>query len=165
MNLMDELEKSNKEIFRFEALQEYFSDGSNEVGNEINRQWRETGEIDMNLMKKWHEFIKKKVQNGVKFIWIRLVEFPLNEYTKSGLYIYKKRLEFGIDIRIITKEKFDKLGIDVKDFYFLDGKAIVMNYGKSNEFIDCELSEDTEKYREAKELLIKNSVRVLDFKY
>ena len=88
MDLRKELDNSNKEIFRFEALQEYFSDGSNKLENEINMQWKETGKIDMDLMREWHNFIKKKAKDNVRFVWVRLVELPLNDYTKSELYIF-----------------------------------------------------------------------------
>ena len=84
MDLGKELDKSDKEIFRFEALQEYFSDRSDELENEINRQWENKGEIDMNLMKEWNDFIIKKVKENVKLIWVRLIKFPLNDYTKSS---------------------------------------------------------------------------------
>lgn len=165
MDLMKELESAEKEIFRFEALQEYFSGGTDEEESEINRQWRETGEIDMDLMKEWHDFIQKKTAAGVKFLWIRLVKFPLNEYTKSSLYIYQRRARYGIDMRIITQEVFDTLDIELKDFYVVDDKAALMNYGKSNEFLNCEASQDSEKYKKYHDLLIKNSIPVREFKY
>ncbi len=167
MELGKELNKSIKEIFRFEALQEYFSDGSDEIENEISRQWREAGEIDMDLMEEWHDFIRKKVEEGVKMVWIRIVEFPLNDYTKSSLYIYKKRVEYGIDILVITKEIVDKLKIDVKDFYLLDGKKVLlMKYGKSNEYLGCKLdNKNIEKYKQYRDLLIENSLPVSDFNY
>ncbi len=166
MDLGKELDNSNKEIFRFEYLQEYFSDGSDKTENEINKQWKETHRIDMDLMKEWHDFIKAKAQNGVRFIWVRLVKFPLNEYTKSELYIFKKRVGYGINIRVITKEEYDKLEIDVKDFYLIDGKPLIMNYGKNNEYLSCEYNnKNSEKYNKIKNLLIKNSVSISDFSY
>ena len=121
----------------------------------------------MDLMKDWHDFIKKKVKEGVKFVWVRLVEFPLNEYTKSELYTYKKRVTFGIDIRIITKEKRDELGVEVKDFYLFDDKKILsMNYGKSNEYINSEFkNEELEKYKNCMALLVQNSIPVEEFEY
>ncbi len=165
MDLDKELDKTKKEIFRFEALQEYFSDGSDELENEINRQWKETGKIDMNtdLMKDWHDFIKAKVEKGVKFTWVRLLSFPLNEYTKSEIYIFKKRVKYGINIMLINKEKFNTLKIDFKDFYLLDGKALLMNYGKSNEYLGCECDKNSEKYKGYKDLLINNSIPIKDY--
>ncbi|MBU0761249.1 MAG: hypothetical protein KJ600_05945 [Nanoarchaeota archaeon] len=167
MDLYKELDKSEKEIFRYEALQEYFSDGSDEIENKISQQWKEKGEVDMDLMKEWHDFISKKISGGVKMVWVRLVEFPLNEYTKSGLYIYKKRIKYGIDIRVITKEKFNKLNIEIKDFYIIDKtKILLMNFGNNNEYLGCELdSKNLQKYKESKDLLIKNSIPVSDFRY
>ncbi len=163
MDFRKELDNAKKEIFRFEALQEYFSDGSNEIENEIKKQWKETGKVDMNLMKEWHEFISKKFKEGVKFFWVRLVKFPLNEYTKSELYIFKQRVKYGIDIRIITKENFDKLNIDVKDFYLVDDKVVLMKYGENNEYIGCELNKNLGKYKMCGDLLIKNSIPVTNF--
>lgn len=167
MDLQKELDKASKEIFRFEALQEYFSDGSNERENETMQQWREKGEIDMNLMKHWHGFIKKKTKTGVKMTWVRLVEFPLTEYTKKALWIYERRGEYGIEIRIITKNVFDKLGVGLKDFYLIDNKDVLqMNYGKSNEYLGCELNNrELEKHKKYHKLLVENSVSVDNFKY
>ena len=167
MDLGNELEKAHKEIFRFEALQEYFSDGSDEVENEINRQWAETGRIDMDLMKEWHDFITKKVKNGVKFIWVRLVEFPLNAYTKCELYIFKRRIIYGIDIRIIIKKKLDTLGLPVQDFYLLDKKnLLLMNYGVLNEYLGCEINnKNFSEYTKYKDLLVKHSVPISEFSY
>jgi hypothetical protein len=166
MDLYQELGNSSKEIFRFEALQEYFSDGSDALENEINRQWKEKGEIDMDLMKEWHGFIKRKVKSGVKMIWVKLAEFPLKDYTLASLYIYKRRVKYGIDIRIITKEKIDALKIAIKDFYLLDRKnVLLMNYGKFNEYFGCELDKNLEKYTQYRNLLIENSVSVFDFNY
>ena len=167
MDLGKELDNSTNEIFRFEALQEYFSDGSDELENEIKRQWKETSKIDMDLMKEWHDFIKKKHKKGVKFIWVRLVEFPLNDYTKLELYVFKKRVGYGIDIRVISKDKFEELKIDDKDFYLIDGKKVLlMNYGESNEYLGCESgNEEIETYKKHSALLIANSMSVLDFNY
>ncbi len=167
MDLGEELDKSGNEIFRFEALQEYFSDGSDVLQNEIEKQWREKNEIDMDLMKEWHEFIESKVKEGVKFSWVRLVKFPLNEYTKWSLYVYKKRVKYGIDIRIITKEKIEEFGVDIKDFYLIDEKnAFLMKYGKFNEYLDCEFdNKNLWRYKKIKDLLMAHSISVSDFDY
>lgn len=167
MDLMRELENSKEEIFRFEALQEYFSDNSNEIEKEISKQFKETGEIDMDLMKDWHEFIQRKTSRGVKMIWIRLLKFPLNEYTKSEVYIYKKRLKYGIDIHIITEDKFNQLKIKFKDFYLIDKtRPIKMNYGKSNEFLNCQSDKkNILEYIKYRKLLIRNSIPINGFNY
>ena len=166
MDLDKWLDSAKKSIFRFEFLQEYKIKDEEDFDKRMDEQFLKTGEVDMSLMKEWHDFIRSKTSSGVEMRWVRLVVIPINFYTKLSLHIYRKRLEFGIDIMVITQENFDKLNIKVNDFYLIDDEnVLLMNYDDKKDFLGVTLdNKSLKKYLGYKKLLLENSVPVGEFK-
>src|SRR3989344_5994804 len=117
MDLQEQLDSAKKSIFRFEFFQDFRMKDEEDLDKRLNEQFLKTGDVEMSLMKEWHDYIKLKTDSGLEMKWVRLVVAPMNFYTKLSLHIYRKRIKYGIDIRVITKENFDKLEINIKDFY------------------------------------------------
>lgn len=137
---MDYLNNSKKSLFRFEALQQY------DVG---------VDDLSDAEMMPWWEFIKNKTsKENVIMQRVRLVTYPMTEYTKKELEVHKKSVTYGDDIRIVEGDVFT----DIKDFWLVDDEiCLEMNYDENGTWLGFEISNDIEKYIKIKDALLKNS--------
>lgn len=145
MDLSEYLQSAQISLFRFEALQEYKIDKDG-ISNE--------------KMENWWSFIKDKKNSGVSMKRVRLVSYPLNEYTKKELVIHRKSNSFGDDIKIINEDIFKTLKLNKKDFWLIDDKLVLlMNYSNEGEYFGFDIIEgNINSYLKNKKLLLKNSI-------
>ncbi|MBI2452082.1 hypothetical protein HYV50_03315 [Candidatus Pacearchaeota archaeon] len=157
MSLRNFLDDAQESLFRFESLQYY----EIEEEKEFFQDYLKTGKIDIVVLKNWHEFITRKMSQGVIMERIRLVNLPLTDYTKCEIMVYLENIKHGEDIRIITEKEFNSFDIEQKDFWLTDDKIVIkMNYNLKGEYLGSDLAfdNDIKKYVNYKKLLINNSV-------
>ena len=153
MTIFDYFNNAKVSMFRFEALQNY-DVGVDDMSNE--------------QMIPWWDFIKEKTDAGVKMQRVRLIKYPLTEYTKTELIIHKKSVMYGDDIRTIDDDDFQKLksemlhaanlDINLKDFWLIDDRVCLqMQYDENGKWLGFEVDNEVEKYIKIKEALLTNS--------
>lgn len=143
MNIESYFNNAKVSMFRFEALQVY------DVG---------VDDMSDEEMIPWRAFVKEKVESGVLMQRVRLLTYPLTDYTIRELEIHKKSVVCGDDIRTVDSEIFNRLNIEAKDFWLIDDEVCLeMNYGESGKWLGFEMSNDIEKYIKIKEVLLRNS--------
>jgi hypothetical protein len=124
---MDYLESAKKSLFRWEALQEYRVDDEDDMDD-------------------WWAFLQKKSASGVVLQRVRMIRFPLNDYTKKELQVHAMSNMHGDDIRVIEDlEVRDCL----QDFWLVDDAVVIsMKYGNGGEYLGFEVSTvDIDTYR------------------
>jgi len=127
MELMDYLESARESLFRWEALQEYRVDDEDDMDD-------------------WWSFLQKKSASGVVLQRVRMIRFPLNDYTKKELHVHAMSNMHGDDIRVIEDlEVRDCL----QDFWLVDDAVVIsMKYGNGGEYLGFEVSTvDIDTYR------------------
>lgn len=143
MNIESYFNNAKVSMFRFEALQVY------DVG---------VDDMSDEEMIPWRAFVKEKVESGVLMQRVRLLTYPLTDYTIRELEIHKKSVVCGDDIRTVDSEIFNRLNIEAKDFWLIDDEVCLeMNYDESGKWLGFEMSNDIEKYIKIKEVLLRNS--------
>jgi hypothetical protein len=152
------IEVSDKALFRFEYLQDY----SAEDGNDTVKYFIQTGFLrEHPETSPWWSQIKRRNDSGMSTARVRMVTEPMSDYTKMELaYLMEAKKYSGEDIRIITEECFQKLDLsDVKDFYLVDNSQVfIMKYGEKGKYLGSELVDGLDKYLNAKDRLLGNSL-------
>jgi len=148
-------------LFRFEYLQDFSATDST-----LFAKWQKAGNIENDSdLQSWWDFLNQKHHEGVVTSRVRLVEFPISEYTSFELQIHRETARRGDDVRIITRDQFDKLAIPYTDFWIIDDVTVIgMRYGNHGKFEGLEKHMGNEdEYRVAKKKLIAHSVPIAQF--
>jgi hypothetical protein len=160
MTLLETLDQAKQSLFRFEYLQSFSVNSEKELWD----IWEKEHRIADGYMQHWWNYITDKQNSGVKMTRVSLVRFPLTPYKEMELEIFKKTITYGDDIRIITGERFDKLNLNVKDFWLIDeSTAIDLIYTASGDWIGFSGINDTSGYLKAQQQILLNSVTLAEF--
>ncbi|HZS42763.1 MAG TPA: hypothetical protein VFA52_00915 [Candidatus Paceibacterota bacterium] len=159
---MDKFKKYFKKafisVFRFEALQDYTA----EDGQEMVDEYLNNGKLARPEYSSWWKEIKEKNEHGVLTQRVRLVDEPLNDYTKMELTYLKKAAAYsGEDIRIIREKDFKN---KLNDFYLIDDKYLfILNYGRRGKFLSSEFveGEKVKEYIKHKKILLNQSAKLI----
>lgn len=74
---------------------------------------------------------------------VRVVNFPLGDYTRFAMWVARYTREAGDDIRYLTRDRSDAAGLPRHDFWLFDSrKLVLMNFGEDDHFIGAEVIED-----------------------
>ncbi len=144
MDLYQYLQSAKSSLFRLEALQEFNVSGD---------------EIDSEEMQAWWKFISEKTSSGVLMQRVRLIIDPMTAYIKNELIAHRKSTTFGADVRVISGDVFDKLGVRAEDFWLIDDQIVLkMKYTTTGEYLGFEVDEVcASRYVETKKLLLESS--------
>ncbi len=128
--------KAAKSVFRYEALQDY----SAMDGEEFVQEYLKLGTFSpLPKDTEWWQEIKNKNDQGIRTCRVRLVSYPLTDYTKAELAWHKEAAAFsGEDIRTIEKEALERIfnGREIADFYLVDGMHLYfLEYGAKGKLI------------------------------
>jgi hypothetical protein len=162
MDPLEFLDDAKKSIFRFERLQDYTA----EDGVEIVERYIKTGDIggrpvDMG----WCLRIKALNEKKILTQRVRLVEFPLNDYTKWELAWHRAASEFsGDDIRVISDKKFEEIIQEgVPDYWMIDDALVfTLNYGPHGKYLGADKVPEggVVRYVDYKQRLLEHSTKI-----
>ena len=164
MTLFEYLKSAKKELFRFEALQNY--DVPQEVGT--YSKFIKTGEVSFSEDdKEWWSFIKNKKSNNIKTERVRLLKFPITDYSFFELMVHQMSVICGDEIKIILSNEFNKLDVPIQDFWLINNETVlIMNYDDTGKYIGFDVvKNDVNKYVEYKDKLLQNSVNLYKINY
>ena len=153
---MDYLQSAQKSLFRFERLQVY------DMPEEQTafQNFCQTGVLKITGSdKEWFAFLQEKHGQGVVTQRVRLIEYPLTDYTRFELAFHRVALQHGDDIRFVTKELLNGLSLPVKDFWLIDDKIIlIQNYDTAGRWLGFEVGEqDMAVYQQGKNVLLEKA--------
>lgn len=157
--LWDAITNCQKYLFRFEGLQDYSAEDSDDAVDYFVKTGNLKSIPDAN--NKWWSDMKLRNENGIVTQRVRLVIEPTTDYTKMELEYLKQAKEYsGDDIRIIKEVDFrEVVSNDVSDFYLIDDqKLFIMNYGPKGKYLNSIESDNIDGYIELKEQLLQISI-------
>ena len=80
---------------------------------------------------------------GRLFSRVRVLSLPLSDYNRFGLWGTGYTSEAGDDIRYLTRDKADEVGLPEHDYWLFDSrKLVVMRFGEGDRFVGAEIVED-----------------------
>jgi hypothetical protein len=158
------IKNASESIFRYEGLQDYTA----EDGEEFVKNFIETGTISFSPeLSEWWQNLKKKNESGIRTYRVRLVTYPMTDYTKAELTALKESSVFsGEDIRVITKDKLSAIAADLQDYYLIDNKYLfLMKYGTKGKYLGSTLAkgEQVKEYIRFSLELAENSIPIIEY--
>ncbi len=142
-----------KYAFRLELLQKY--DVSFEEENYNN--FLETGKVNHESNKEWHDIIKDAKQRGAEMSRVHVIKKPLSDYLKFEFEMYKGNQKAGEEILILKEEYFKSLDVDIYfDFWLFDDEVVLkMEYNKYGKYLAYQkLSNNIDKFISLKNKLL-----------
>jgi hypothetical protein len=74
---------------------------------------------------------------------VRVVSFPLTDYTRLAMWVAGYTREAGDDIRYLTRDQAETAELPRHDFWLFDScKLVLMNFGEDDRFVGAEVVED-----------------------
>lgn len=87
--------------------------------------------------------VRAATAEGRLFSRVRVVSFPLTDYTRFAMWVARYTREAGDDIRYIARDQADAVGLPGHDFWLFDSRKLVMMiFGEDDRFVGAEVIED-----------------------
>lgn len=85
--------------------------------------------------------VRQATAEGRQFSRVRVVSFPLTDYTRFAMWVAGYTREAGDDIRYITREQ--AAGLPNYDFWLFDSRKLLkMRFTDDDQFLGAEVIED-----------------------
>jgi hypothetical protein len=99
------------------------------------------GEPDVSYHENWSNMVRQATAEGRLFSRVRVVSFPLTDYTRFAMWVAGYTREAGDDIRYITRDQAASL--PDYDYWLFDScKLLKMRFTDDDQFIGAEVIED-----------------------
>lgn len=98
---------------------------------------------DLTWHQNWLAMIREASEQGRRFRRVRVVNLPLSDYSRFGLWISQFANEAGDDIRYLIR---DRAGADLPehDYWLFDSRKLVkMHFGDDDRFLGGEVITDS----------------------
>ena len=97
--------------------------------------------VEMGWFQNWLSMIREATAAGRRFARVRVVSFPLTEYSRFGVFCSEYTNEAGEDIRYLRRD--DATGLPDYDYWLFDSSKLVrMHFDDNENFLGGELIED-----------------------
>jgi hypothetical protein len=99
------------------------------------------GDPDVSYHENWSNMVHQATAEGRLFSRVRVVSFPLTDYTRFAMWIAGYTREAGDDIRYITREQAADL--PKYDYWLFDSRKLLkMRFTDDDQFLGGEIIED-----------------------
>lgn len=94
-------------------------------------------------MQEWFDLVRKATADGKRISRVRVVTVPLTDYSRFGLWCAQFTNSAGEDIRYLSRDQADAVGIPKHDYWLFDSTTLVrMNFADNDMFLASELIND-----------------------
>jgi hypothetical protein len=101
------------------------------------------GEPDVSYHENWLNMVREATAEGRLFSRVRVVSFPLTDYTRFAMWVAGYTREAGDDIRYLTRDQAEAAELPTHDFWLFDSRRlVVMNFDEDDRFTGAEVIED-----------------------
>jgi hypothetical protein len=91
----------------------------------------------------WLNMVRGATAEGRLFSRVRVVSFPLTDYSRFTMWVAGYTCEAGDDIRYLTRDQANAAGLPQHDFWLFDSRLLVMmNFDEDDRFVRGEVIED-----------------------
>lgn len=125
--------------FRLEARDRY--DAPHE--NESLRKFLLGEPDDLPWMQNWLDELRAATAAGQRFARVRVVNMPLTDYSRFGVWCAQFTNAAGEDIRYLTRDKARAPALPDQDYWLFDSRKLVrMHFDDADRFLGGEVIED-----------------------
>ena len=146
--------------FRLEALPTYLVP---EEADEFAAWKRGSRSLSTPETNPWLAQIRDTTNAGARWSRVRIVDYPLSEYSEYELHGYQANAAAGEEIFIADRAWSTALGDLREDFWMFDKTAIRMIYDGEGHFLRPEIVEDSRSYVQMRMVALQFSVPLHDF--
>ncbi len=91
----------------------------------------------------WLAMIREAVAERHQFCRVRVVGFPLSDYSRFGLWISQFANKAGDDIRYLTRDQAEATDLPRHDYWLFDSRKLIkMHFGDDDRFLGGEVITD-----------------------
>ena len=125
--------------FRLEVRESY--NAPREV--ESFRRFKAGEPVDLSWAETWFSMIRGATAEGRRFARVRIVNVPLSEYSRFGLWGARRTSDAGEDIRYLPRDVAEGLDLPNHDYWLFDSRRLVrMHFGEEDKFQGGEIITD-----------------------
>jgi hypothetical protein len=101
------------------------------------------GEPDVSYHENWLAMVRAASAEGRLFARVRVVSFPLTDYSRFNLWVAAYTRAAGDDIRYLSRDEASAVKLPKRDFWLLDSRLLlVMAFDDDDRFTSAEVIED-----------------------
>jgi hypothetical protein len=98
---------------------------------------------DLPWMQEWLDFVKEVSAVGRRITRVRVVTVPLTDYSRFGVWCAQLTNGAGEDIRYLTRDQADSIGIPDHDYWLFDSTTLArMEFDADDALLGVELTDD-----------------------
>ncbi len=87
--------------------------------------------------------VREATSAGRLFSRVRVVSFPLTDYTRFAMWVAGYTREAGDDIRYLARGQADAAEFPRRDFWLFDSrKLVMMNFDEDDRFVEAEVVDE-----------------------
>jgi hypothetical protein len=91
----------------------------------------------------WLAMVREATAAGRLFARVRVVDLPLNDYTRFSMWVGGYTREAGDDIRYLTRDQAEAVDLPNHDYWLFDSRKLVkMHFGDDDRFVGAEVVDD-----------------------
>ncbi len=111
----------------------------------------------------WLAHIRDTTAAGARWTRVRVLDYPLTEYSEFELHGYQANQRAGEHIYVADRAWSPELAGLREDFWLFDGTVVRMLYDQAGHFLRPELADDPRPYQGMCAIGLRHSVPLLDF--
>jgi hypothetical protein len=94
-------------------------------------------------MQGWLRMVREATDEGRRFARVRVVDLPMNDWSRYSYALAKHNIVAGEDIRYLARDSADALGLLDYDYWLFDSSKLVkMHFDDDDRFLGGEVIED-----------------------
>ncbi|MGA9309719.1 MAG: DUF6879 family protein [Pseudonocardiaceae bacterium] len=98
---------------------------------------------DLAWHQNWLAMIREAAAEGRRFCRVRMVSFPLSDYSRFGLWISQFVNKAGDDIRYLPRDQAEATDLPRHDYWLFDSRKLIkMHFGEDDRFLGGEVIAD-----------------------
>ena len=108
--------------------------------------------VPAGFLDEWYALIRSHVKAGRQVRRVRVVSEPHSDYTKFGLWLAKRNVAAGEDIRYLPRPRAQALGLPNIDYWLIDSNRMyLVHFADDDSLLGAEHIEDPDRIRQAQE--------------
>jgi hypothetical protein len=151
------LQNFKRSAFRLETLPQYLVPQE----EEMLARFKRGEEVRMPDDHPWLVRVRQHVVSGKAMRRVRVVTYPLTDYLRFELAMYRQTVAAGEDIRVCSSPEIAGYG----DWWLFDDRVVVtMNYDEAGHFLGTEQdATDVVTYCRRRDLALEHSIPFADY--
>lgn len=132
--------------FRLETRESYYEKGEMKAFLD-----RGPAAIPADFLAEWYELMRSHVKAGRQIRRVRIVSEPHSDYTKFGIWLARRNIDAGEDIRYLPRKKAGSLNLpDIDYWLFDDSQMYIVRFSGDDSLLGAEKVTDAKSIAQAR---------------